>query len=461
MNKQKIIAIIDPHGNAIKLRWYKGFLCEGSQEQIIEKIYELVCKFSLERFVLHMYKSELINNKFYIFLGIESEKLGHIPQELITHLIIPLQKLHRCIFTEICSSFSYYDEIRSRIGLEIQSCEFTNRIPYRPKSKIIVNNPFDITIVTSKSKNHILASENIKAYVQRYEYLLYWLSTLGTGTWETFRRTCNTLQLEESNRILRRFRLLGHLETCANGSKWSSAPTTIVQIESEQSEFILCGQRNIKLINQLKLLGIVVNIADQPRGEAPPCLRLLVDNPDIITNELPLINVGKASQKLSEILPEITTWQQKLTTLELVASMQKWRKFNSDNKFEICGNPNETGMYEICDENFNHRYTLFYNQETKTWHQGDWYGLRFLSLQSQGISCQVYYDIDSKKLVVPTNQRWPEIYERALVLASGKLPTSDKSWLIYENINRELAYVLSEKLNVKLNQNDQELLNCA
>jgi hypothetical protein len=439
-------------------RWYTGFKYRGNSQEMIEQISVQVQKHNLSKSIplLRVEKNPNHRKGFYFFLAIESNELGEIPLEVKTNLLeLPLSFFkipavpNRNIFT--------YQQIKSMVGVAHDVHSYTTNIPYKPQVKIIVDNPFELTPLPSV--DYIDGVQNS----EQSNRLLYWLSTLGSGTWETFRKSCQTLQIEEPKRILRRLRLLGHLETSANGRKWSTAPSTIVKIESTQPEYILCGQRNLKLIHELESLGIVADIAYQPRGEAPSCLRLAVNNPEIITNKLPIINAGEAAQKLAGILPEITTWQQNLTFLELVPSLQQWKKFQND-IFEVCGTPYETGMYQMCDENLNPRYTLFYNQETQNFYQGDWYGLRFLNLQSQGVSCQAYYDIDNKQLAIPINQRWPEIYERALVLASGKLPIYHKSWLIYDNVNWELAYVLSEKLNVNFNSNYseyQEELNCA
>ncbi|KZL51180.1 hypothetical protein A2T98_03650 [Nodularia spumigena CENA596] len=437
-------------------RWYTGFSYRGNPQEMIKQISEQVQRHNLSKSIplLRVEKNPKPRKPFYFFLAIESHQLGEIPPEVKTSL---LQLSFFQVPVPGKNIFSY-EQIKSMVGVAHDVYSYTTNIPYKPQVKITADNPFELTPLQC-----IHHTDWVQPSEESHR-LLYWLSTLGSGTWETFRKSCHTLQLEEPKRILRRLRLLGHLETSANGSKWSIAPTTIVKIESEKPEFILCGQRNIKLINQLQASGIIADITYQPRGEAPPCLHLVVDNPDIITNKLPIINAGEASRKLADILPEIKTWRQNLTSLELVPSMQQWKKFNGDskeNKFEVCGTPHETGMYQMCDENLSPRYTLFYNQETNTWHQGDWYGLRFLALQSQGIACHAYCDVDTRKLAIPINQRWPEIYERALVLASGKLPTYQNSWLIYENICEEVGYLLSEKLNVNFNSNYQEELSCA
>ncbi|MEB3151753.1 MAG: hypothetical protein VKL60_22395 [Sphaerospermopsis sp.] len=435
-------------------RWYRGFTYRGNPQDMIKQISEQVQRHNLSKSIplLRVEKNPKPRKEFYFFLAIDSYQLGEIPPEVETNLLqLPLSLFKRPVPGK--NIFSY-EQIKSMVGVAHDVYNYSTNIPYKPKVKVTPNNLFELT--PSQSINH---TDWVQPSEQSHR-LLYWLSTLGSGTWEGFRKSCNTLQLEEPNRILRRLRLLGHLETSTNGYKWSTAPTTIVKIESEKPEFVLCGQRNLKLINQLQSSGIVLDITYQPRGEAPPCIRLVVDNPDVITNKLPIINAGEASRKLADVLPDVTIWQQNLTRLEIVPSMQQWKKFQA-NSFEVCGTPHATGMYQMCDENLNPRYTLFYNQETQTWHQGDWYGLRFLALQSQGVSCQAYCDIESKKLAILINQRWPEIYERALVLASGKLPTYHQCWLIYENINWDIADLLSQKLNVNLNSDYQKELSCA
>ncbi|MEH2244902.1 hypothetical protein [Nostoc sp.] len=339
------------------------------------------------------------------------------------------------------------------VGVAHDVYDYTSPIPYQASYNITVDNPFELAQL--QSINHSDA-DWVKAS-QNSDRFLYWLSTLGSGSWESFKKSCNALQLEEPKRILRRLRLLGHLESSLDGSRWSAAPTAIVKINSPYSKFILCGQRSISLIKQLEEYGIVASITHQPRGEAPPCIQLAVSNPDVITNNFPIINAGEASKKLAQILPDIATWQQSLRNVPgIVPSRWEWKHFDGDG-FEICGIPHETGMYQMCDQNLNLRYTLFYNQNTNTWHQGDWYGLRFLALYHHAASCQVHYNVATKCLAIPVKQRWPELYERALVLASGQLPTYQGNWLLYQNVGGEVAHQLSQKLNVKY----EEALICA
>lgn len=107
------------------------------------------------------------------------------------------------------------------------------------------------------------------------------------------------------------------------------------------------------------------------------------------------------------------------------------------------------------EENSCLRMTLFYNSETETWRQGDWYGLRFLALHYSKQTCIVRYDSATARLAIPFSQRWSQLYERVLVLTSGKLPsyntTEQNLWLIYENVPLDIVQKLTAKLHVTCN----------
>jgi hypothetical protein len=110
----------------------------------------------------------------------------------------------------------------------------------------------------------------------------------------------------------------------------------------------------------------------------------------------------------------------------------------------------ESGMYRLLLREANDRVnqTLFYHQGSNKWVQGDWYGLCFLALRQAGGTCRAVYHSATQRLALPTSQRWPEIYERALVLSSGQLPEENNNWLFFDNISRDLALQLTAKLAV-------------
>ncbi len=205
-----------------------------------------------------------------------------------------------------------------------------------------------------------------------------------------------------------------------------------------------------------------VEVINQPRGEAPPCIRASAANPEQIfelikqiDRQLAIANVGEVSLQLAGILLDLATWKHTLRSLQgIVPSLYDWEYFDCNgNNFVSCISPIETGMYRMqSQEMTGYKYTIFYDKESFRWLQGDWYGLRFLALQHNQQECIARYDRATKRLAIPVYQRWPEIYERALVLASGLLPTYQDSWLLYENVRPEVADQLSDKLNIKCSE---------
>ncbi len=438
-------------------RWYTGFTYTGNSKKLVEQISEQVQRHNLSKFVpLMRVQKGAKRGMFYFFLAIESPQRGEIPTEVQSILL----KLSFFTYPIKGNPSFAYEQIKRFVGVAHEVCDYTNPIPYEPAQKGIYDNPFDLIAFPQNSRS----SPDIEALSQRYEQLLYWLSALGSGTWESFKKACDALELEEPKRILRRFRLLGHIESSLDGLRWSTAPTALVEVrsESDSQEFILCGQRSKHLFEKLQQYA-TVKVSNQLMGDAPPDVHLQLDSlekldytVEQVRNQfgITIINAGNASLKLATVLPNLTTWKQGLRRLQgIVPSLYEWKCFDG-NDFVECSFCGITGMYQMfpTEESARPRLTLFYDSETNTWRQGDWYGLRFLALQHSGFECIARYDRASWRLAIPVSQRWPEIYERALVLASGQLPTYQNSWLVYENVPMEVISLLTDKLNVKCSE---------
>ncbi len=436
-------------------RWYKGFSYTGDPRLLVEQISKQVQQHNLSQFVplLRLQKGVKRRGQFYFFLAIESSQIGDIPTEVSTKLL----QLSFFKYSISGSPSFTYDQIKSMVGDAHDVYDYINQIPYQPLQEFTYENPFNLR--ASPLINN--SSYDIDATSHRYEQLLYWLSALGCGTWESFKNACNILNIEEPKRILRRLRLLGHIESSLDGLRWSIAPLALVKVgsKSDFQEFILCGQMSVNLLRELE--GYVkLKLINQLRADAPPCVRIQVDGSNIlsylieqVSSKFSMNNAGEVSKQLTNILPELATWKQNLRHLQgIVLSLYEWERFDG-NDFVICGLPTETGMYRMYNKQISEHplYSLFYDQERDLWLQGDWYGLRFLALQHIGHQCIACYEFETKRLAIPLSQRLPGIYERALVLASGILPIFQYPWLLYENVEHEVVHLLSAKLNIKCN----------
>ncbi|MEA5480383.1 hypothetical protein VB774_22345 [Pseudanabaena galeata UHCC 0370] len=281
------------------------------------------------------------------------------------------------------------------------------------------------------------------------------------------------LQIPDPKRVLRRLKLLGHIETSADGSRWSGTPIALVSIKASQpdsQEFILCGQRSSNFLDVLRKSKFIEDIEyiEQPQGNAPLCIRVqLGADPEAIDQlveamrdrHIPIQNVGNASLKFAEVLPTWQEWMQTLPRISAPILGYDYEYYDiQQEKFIKCNFPNHTGMYQLKHQKLLQLtpHICFFDKASDRWFQGDWYGLRFLALQYSEQRLSAKYDRATNNLYIPWSQRWSEIYERALVLSSGCLPSEVKTnhfgrTLQYQNVQAEVAELLASKLNINLN----------
>ncbi|MFM7600205.1 MAG: hypothetical protein ACKO7R_03250, partial [Pseudanabaena sp.] len=317
MNSE-IISVTSKNGDKARLRWYKVFLIQGYQERrknVIGDIQDLITKNDLSEHIPFIYIEQTGGSSInsYVFLLIKSEILYKVPQEVEKYLIQILDsKQYRLnIRFPKYLNFRYYDEIinflkeeRKQVKNKLEIYNFGITIPYNPVVPTDDSNPFNLLDDISIAITDSLPPEN-------YDFLLFWISSLGSGLWESFRSACNMLQIPEPKRVLRRLKLLGHIETSADGKRWSGTPISLVSVKASQpnsQEFILCGQRSSNFLDILGELTFIEYI-EQPKGDAPLCIRVrLGADPEAIDKlvadlrdrNIAIQNVGNASLKFAE-----------------------------------------------------------------------------------------------------------------------------------------------------------------
>ncbi|WNC22125.1 MULTISPECIES: hypothetical protein [unclassified Thermosynechococcus] len=435
------------------VRWYMGFKQSTKKlkpKRLIEVISRSVQSRNLVPYIPLLRIEKEPKGEYYFFIAIESIEMGDIPPE-VDSFIKGLKE--QCFNFPVGKERNQFtiDDIKPMVGAAHDVQDYTNPIPYRSQ-KIIRESPFAL-VDSTKTQN--LSDEQIRQFSTKHEHLLYWLSASGSGTWESFKKTCEILDLHEPKRILRRLKLLNHLTTSDNGSKWQVNPPSLVHVgtDSEPSDqtFLLHGQRSHCFLQRLREFGSLKE-RHQPRGEAPPRIKLIL--PSQITIEILAqkigysINLAESSSILS-----LNDWQNSLNRIDGVLPFNfDLKRFDGAN-FIDCIFQNETGFYQFWTKDSRRlRYNFFYNQNTQSWLQGDWYGLRFLAILSLGQNVEFYYNRQEKTLAIPRAQRLPEIYESHLVMASGMLPTYRDGFLIYTRISSRLAREISEALKITLTE---------
>lgn len=409
-----------------------------------------------------------LRGRFYFYLGVAGWNDVGMPEEV--RRLLELLGLERFINWPID-----INDIQSKLsGQEIETHYFkpiegkaatagviSTGIGYTSVGINHLNDPFDISD-TELPENDL---EDGQAG-QRFDQLLYWLSARAEGSWDVFAQACHLLRLVKEPRqvrhVQRRLILLGHVESSADGARWSICPAAIVR--SQSGENFLCGQRTPELLEELSAqFGIV----DRPQPDYKGPTHLAISGLSLdegktikLKGEIALTAAGTASEKLATLLPDLAEWQDKLTRIEKLNpynyEIERWNGASFSPCHDISERNNiytgESGMYHLTHNTTGVGMTLYFDRVEQKWLKGDWYGLRFLTYYASGMRCEAVFDTVRSELRIPIAQHWPLLYERALVLSSGFLPRRNKvaGLLIYQIISANLSNILAEKLNVSV-----------
>lgn len=440
-------------------RWYRAIRISGRRKPA--DVVQLVSKFiennQLGDYVPRLCVQKLPRGKrrdeFYLFLGVLSAQKGETPSEIAPLLNILDSSLRGWHIADVD-----FQEIKGMVSGEIEINNYGRTIQYRLPQLLAPEDPFATETLSDTLENKP---------VESYNQLLYWLSVIGSGSWDTFRTICQTLLPSDSpppRQIFRRLRLLGHVEYQNQAKRWVICPPCLVQIgDMPHPAYYLAGQRTPRMIEQLKRQANWVSYLFHPGGLAPDCVRLTFETRQLAETAVAttpyLRPVGDSAYKLAAILPPIDEWQKELETLPLsyivpgLYHFQQWQ----DNAFQPVTFREKTGLYQLTRHDVEHnppQFALFYHADQACWYRGDWYDLRYLAQHHTGQAASAHYHPLIGQCAIPLNSRWPHLYERALVLASGQLPQIRDSWLYFTHISPQLAQTLATKLGTSLEEQD-------
>ena len=311
---------------------------------------------------------------------------------------------------------------------------------------------------------------------QSIQRLVYYLSAKGRGTRKNFNSVCEILALvndaETIRTIYRNLMLLDILDSDFRKNNWSIRPTMLIPLSppTDRSEFYITGAQSIHLYEQIRNLAQAkMTIYSQVTDFAPSRITLAIDNANQIVNFDSVVNLNtEPTQNINSLMP-IDQWRDSRQPIGgLVDTQYQWKIFRTHTeRFEGCSLPRETGFYEMCNDKISQRWNcIFYNADLKTFIQADWYGMRFLHLHHENNLNECVFNINSNTLAILANQRWPMIYEKALVKFSGLIPIqreiNNKKWLLYANIPEDVAQRLTTLLELEFRPitNIREMKSC-
>jgi hypothetical protein len=284
---------------------------------------------------------------------------------------------------------------------------------------------------------------------QLMDHLLWWCTAKGEGSWGLFKDAAKLLGLTDTTKggawaVMRRFILLGDIEAVSVGRKfeWGATPTTLVK--SSLAGAYISGK--MTPVWRKKLTGFWLTSSNGgPK-------RVSVD-PSVLIEGLPIL-IDPAG-KLASVLPSYSEWMASLPVdPDIAVHRYSFKIYDGQGFVKENDTTMPPGLYEATrnEGQFTPKVVFF---DGTRWLSGAFYDLRWLMIKSKGQKINAIIN-KANELFIPEMSRWPMIYERPLVLASGKLPRREKygdmDVLIYESVGRELAQKLADKLGIDLQE---------
>jgi hypothetical protein len=434
----------------------------GRIDQVIDRIRSTVRSLNQTHLIPVIKLEKKPRGRFLVFLALEGVADDRLP-ESITQILRTAGLTGRQYWPLQLA------EIKSMVsGTEIETIGF-GALAYKPLWGYDPGDAYDFANEDSAERESV--NEELD---EKYNRLLYWISVAAEGNWGAFVAACQALGIaSDSTRarhVFRRFTVLGHIECSSDGSSWSAAPSALVLCPTQVGVGYLCGQRTPKFLKEISAC-YEIGGSSQPGSKGPLRVEVTCSTTHPHQMQLPSGNslcvVGEVSSLLGMVLPDLDEWRDSLTPIEKLnttnCSIERWdgRQYSACPDFYQRDDlyVGESGLYRLTrgEGTKTHRMTLYFDSENQKWVKGDWYGLRFLVYKHAGIDCEAVYHELHSELMVPISERWPMLYERSLVLASGRLPsrTSDNDWLSFSCVPQQLAVLLSDKLGISLRRVSQ------
>lgn len=436
-------------------RQYIAVLTGGRPTDVFERIRQAVQSEDLTRIIPAVKFERGAKGQFYFFLGVEGQGIDFLD-------LVRTMFRERDIRGQILSELLAPDKIRSMVSQTELETHSLNALDYKSLWSQDNSDPFDLSDALRNPEN-----TGDPSLGDQYDRLIHWLSASAEGSWQTFTKVCQVLQLADSSittrSIFRRLILLGYIESSENGQKWSICPTALVRAATNPDVSFLTGQRTPKLIEHIAGHA-EVDILPQSNYQGPSYVKVHSTSPtDILPDSFDVVQAGIASVELAELLPNLEGWKDILPDIGKLSTSSYDIEFWNGNQFTQCNEFyerhgryfGESGVYRLTkrEENNPYQIILYLDEPHQRWLRGDWYGLRFLSNDATQRNFEVRYDSNTHEMLIPFEERWPLLYERALVLASGMLPVvlpGNSRQIKYSGVSNGLVELLTDKLNVSI-----------
>lgn len=425
---------------------YLIFQCRGDRQAYANRIKAAVKQNGMSMAIPLIKFERGQERQFYLGLGVQVADLAttHPPPEIIRFcrdfagLPTPLGLVAA---SEITSSF---------MGGNIAWESFNDSIRFEP-----------LPIVPPDEMELVEVEPSHEPETDTWDHLLWWCSAQGEASQSLMRHVIELLfegAQAKTWPIMRRLTVLGHIETNGFGQamRWCANEPTFVGMNDGRA--FLLGRQSPR---NLEKIGEIIGI-ERVAPDAGPTIIMCQTNEAVAhsgeLNALGIAFVGNPALAWARLLPN---WEVFVSRLERDPDVREhsdtfrpWDGHEFGNAGPRRPGP---GLYEITGERQQDKRTRLFDGHE--WLAGPFYDLQWCLSRLRGDDMYAVLRPDGM-LLLPEPERWPFLYERALVLCSGRLPgrfqDGDHYYLGYKGVGLEAATGFCGKLGIKLKREPKE-----
>lgn len=288
--------------------------------------------------------------------------------------------------------------------------------------------------------------------------LLHWLSHLGEGSWDSFRKAVEELSVADSSApgqdvaVKMRFRLseLGDIDFFPEKRrKWQIVPPLLAGFPERQGEAVLCGGRTPAFLASLSAAAETwaCSVEQEPRAELPDKVRIRGE-----PHALAAV-AGTARIKCElDFAADLTRWivpiQTQLAAAPTEDLMIRWqRKYFDLRAQRWVDEPLRRTACE-CISQFGRRATYVQVSRTRTVRMPKREAV-YAAASLSGIALALY-DAGTRRLSAPMHAPLPDRCARLACVSSGSVGTLNSGRVYYSPVSPRIAEIILAALGQSL-----------
>jgi hypothetical protein len=289
------------------------------------------------------------------------------------------------------------------------------------------------------------------AAAARWDLVLYWMSSLGEGSWDRFRSVIS--ELSDADRDLSQLRRtlrvtlsdFGHVNFFIRGSsRWETLPPLLIGLVAHKDTALLVGARTPSLIAALR-------VAATRHGAEMRC-ETKDDSPALIRLEGPPSTFGSCAAAAGILYADAYAWRLAAALRPIPSLFERTRRDTdrapinwSSRSFQLHSRGWVDGVLPRSACEFVPRYGrpryFVANRRRRLFEIQNRRDAIYAAAHAEGISLATY-EPANRTLSVPVSAPLPEDYARVACLCSGQRAEVQQGWIVYQNMPNDLASVL-------------------